>query len=46
MSFGLYAIGFAILIGGLVYGAHLVICPRIGLLWVQLYSWASEFCRA
>jgi uncharacterized membrane protein len=27
MSFGLYAIGFAILIGGLVYGAHLVHMP-------------------
>jgi hypothetical protein len=23
MSFGLYSIGFAILIGGLIYGAHL-----------------------
>ena len=27
MSFGLYAIGFAILIGGLIYGAHLVHVP-------------------
>ena len=27
MSFGIYAIGFAILIGGLVYGAHLVHMP-------------------
>jgi hypothetical protein len=27
MSFGLYAIGFAILIGGLIYGAHLVHMP-------------------
>ena len=27
MSFGLYAIGFAIMIGGLVYGAHLVHMP-------------------
>jgi hypothetical protein len=27
MSFGLYAIGFAILIGGLVYGAILVHMP-------------------
>lgn len=27
MSFGLYAIGFAILIGGLVYGAFLVHVP-------------------
>jgi hypothetical protein len=27
MSFGLYAIGFAILIGGLIYGAHLVHIP-------------------
>jgi len=27
MSFGLYAIGFAILIGGLIYGAYLVHMP-------------------
>ena len=27
MSFGLYAMGFAILIGGLIYGAHLVHMP-------------------
>jgi uncharacterized membrane protein len=27
MSFGLYSIGFAILIGGLIYGAHLVHMP-------------------
>lgn len=27
MSFGLYAIGFAILISGLVYGAHLAHMP-------------------
>ena len=27
MSFGLYAIGFAIMIGGLVYGAYLVHMP-------------------
>jgi uncharacterized membrane protein len=27
MSFGIYAIGFAILIGGLVYGAYLVHMP-------------------
>ncbi len=27
MSFGIYAIGFAILIAGLVYGAHLVHMP-------------------
>jgi hypothetical protein len=27
MSFGIYAIGFAILIGGLAYGAHLVHMP-------------------
>ena len=27
MSFGLYAIGFAILIGGLIYGASLVHMP-------------------
>ncbi len=28
MSFGLYAMGFAILIGGLIYGAYLVHMPR------------------
>jgi hypothetical protein len=27
MSFGLYAAGFAILIGGLIYGAHLLHVP-------------------
>jgi hypothetical protein len=27
MSFGLYAIGLAIAIGGLIYGAHLVHMP-------------------
>ena len=27
MSFGLYAIGFAIMLGGLIYGAHLVHMP-------------------
>ena len=27
MSFGLYALGFAIVIGGLIYGAHLVHMP-------------------
>jgi hypothetical protein len=27
MSFGLYSIGFAILIGGLIYGAYLVHIP-------------------
>ncbi len=27
MSFGIYAIGFAIMIGGLIYGAHLVHVP-------------------
>jgi len=27
MSFGLYAIGFVILIGGLAYGAHLLHVP-------------------
>ena len=27
MSFGLYSIGFAILIGGLIYGAHLAHMP-------------------
>ena len=27
MSFGLYSIGFAILIGGLIYGAHLMHMP-------------------
>jgi hypothetical protein len=27
MSFGIYAIGFTILIGGLIYGAHLMHLP-------------------
>ena len=27
MSFGIYSIGFAILIGGLIYAAHLVHIP-------------------
>jgi hypothetical protein len=27
MSFGLYSLGFAIVIGGLIYGAHLVHMP-------------------
>jgi hypothetical protein len=27
MSFGLYAMGFAIVIGGLIYGAHLAHMP-------------------
>jgi hypothetical protein len=27
MSFGIYAIGFAIMIGGLMYGAHLMHMP-------------------
>ena len=27
MSFGLYAIGYAIMIGGLIYAAHLVHMP-------------------
>jgi len=27
MSFGLYAMGFAIMVGGLIYGAHLVHVP-------------------
>ena len=27
MSFGLYAMGFAIMIGGLIYGAHLMHMP-------------------
>jgi uncharacterized membrane protein len=27
MSFGLYSIGFALMIGGLIYGAHLMHVP-------------------
>jgi hypothetical protein len=27
MSFGIYALGFAIMIGGLMYGAHLMHMP-------------------
>ena len=33
MSFGIYVVGFLILIGGL----------RNGLRWAQLYFWASRF---
>ena len=46
MSFGLYAIGFAVMIGGLTYGRISSICPRTGLSWARLYSWAWEFCLA
>ena len=27
MSFGLYALGFVIMLGGLIYGAHLIHVP-------------------
>jgi hypothetical protein len=45
MSFGLYPIGFAIMIGGLMYGAHLMHMPHTGLLLAQSYSWALGFCQ-
>jgi hypothetical protein len=32
MSFGIYAIGFAILIGGLMYAAHLM---RVPMHWIM-----------
>jgi hypothetical protein len=43
MSFGLYAIGFAIVIGGLTYAAYLVHAPTLGLSWARSYFWASEY---
>jgi len=48
MSFGLYAIGFAILIGGLIYAAHLVHMPAH---WIcrgrdrTLRRWNSIGCK-
>ena len=39
MSFGLYAIGILILIGGLAYGAHLLHVPPTGLSWARSYYW-------
>jgi hypothetical protein len=44
MSFGLYSLGFAIVIGGLIYAAHLVHMPAH---WIAvgagLCSWDSGF---
>ncbi len=33
MSFGLYSIGFAIVIGGLIYAANLLHMPHTGSQW-------------
>jgi uncharacterized membrane protein len=35
MSFGLYAIGFAIMLGGLIYGAHLMHMPTH---WIVVFA--------
>jgi hypothetical protein len=35
MSFGLYAIGFAIMLGGLIYGAHLMHMPAH---WIAVFA--------
>jgi len=43
MSFGLYAMGFSIVIGGLIYGAYLVHMPAHWTSWARSCSWASEF---
>ena len=45
MSFGLYASGFAIMIVGLIYGAHLMHVPAHWMLWVRSFSSALAFCR-
>jgi hypothetical protein len=45
MSFGLYAIGFAIMIGGLMYGAHRMHMPTHWIAVEQSYFWAWGFCR-
>jgi hypothetical protein len=38
MSFGLYAIGFTILIGGLIYAAYLGACARARESYDSLFS--------
>jgi hypothetical protein len=43
MSFGIYSIGFMLVIGGLTYGAYLMHVPARWISWVQLYYWAWEF---
>jgi len=35
MSFGLYAIGFMIMLGGLIYGAHLMHMPAH---WIAVFA--------
>ena len=49
MSFGIYAIGFAILIGGLIYGAYLVHMPThwivVGAVVLSLRRWDSDGCN-
>jgi len=40
MSFGLYSIGFVLVIVGLIYGAHLMHVPAHWMPWVQSYCWA------
>jgi hypothetical protein len=45
MSFGLYAIGFAIMIGGLIYGEHLVPRPAHWIAMGRSCFWELGFCR-
>jgi len=44
MSFGIYAAGFAIMIAGLVYAAHLVHMPSQWISWEQSCFWVLGFC--
>ncbi len=46
MSFGIYAAGFAILIGGLAYAAHLVYMLSHGIAVEAIILAGSGFCRA
>ena len=45
MSFGLYAIGFAIMIAGLIYGAHLMHMPAHWIVAGAIVLSALGFCR-
>ena|SRR5271165_3362666 len=42
MSFGLYSAGFAIVIAGLIYGAHLMHVPTHWIVVAQSCCWGSE----
>ncbi len=43
MSFGLNAIGFAIMIGGLIYGAYLMQMPAHWIVVARSCCWALGF---